>query len=250
VRTVLVIGIGTGDPDHLTRQAIGALGRAEVLFVVDKGEATADLVRVRRAVAGRWAGAARTVAIDDPPRDRAPDDYGAAVADWHAARAAAWARAIAGELGPDGVGAFLVWGDPMLYDSTLRILEAVQELGTATFAVEVVPGISSVQVLCARHAIPLNRIGAPVRFTTGRLLAADPAITEDVVVFLDGQHAFRTVDGDVRIWWGADLGGPDEVLVAGRVADVADEIVERRAAVRARRGWVMDVYLLRPPPPG
>jgi precorrin-6A synthase len=248
VRTVLVIGIGTGDPEHVTVQAIGALRRVGVVFVVDKGEATDDLVRLRREICDRYAARpVRLVAIEDPPRDRAPADYGAAVADWHAARAAAWGRAIAEELGEDEVGAFLVWGDPSLYDSTIRVLDAVRTQGVVPFEHEVIPGVSSVQVLCARHRIPLNRVGEPVRITTGRLLAADPRIVEDVVVVLDGQQAFRAVDGDVRIWWGAYLGSPDEILIAGRIGDVTDEIVRRRAEARARKGWILDVYLLRPP---
>jgi precorrin-6A synthase len=248
VRTLLVIGIGTGDPEHVTVQAIGALRRVAVVFVVDKGEATDDLVRVRREICERHAGRPlRFVAIEDPKRDRGPADYGAAVADWHAARADVWGRAIAEELADDEVGAFLVWGDPSLYDSTIRILDAVRAQGAVPFEHEVIPGISSVQVLCARHRIPLNRVGEPVRITTGRRLAAERRVDEDVVVVLDGQQAFRAVDGDVRIWWGAYLGTADEILVAGRVADVADEIVRRRAEARARKGWILDVYLLRPP---
>jgi precorrin-6A synthase len=251
VRTVHVIGIGTGDPDHVTVQAIRALSEVAVVFVVDKGEATADLVAVRTEICARHAkGRWRLVTIDDPPRDRTPADYGAAVAAWHAARAAAWGRAITTELADGEAGAFLVWGDPSLYDSTIRILDAALEAAAPAvpFAYEVVPGISSVQVLAARHRIPLNRVGEPVRITTGRRLAEDPRVDEDVVVVLDGQQAFRSVDGDVRIWWGAYLGTSEEILVAGRVADVADEIARRRAEARARLGWVMDVYLLRRPP--
>ena len=33
--------------------------------------------------------------------------------------------------------------------------------------------------------------------------------------------------------------------MAGDLAAVRDEIVRRRAEARARKGWVMDVYLLR-----
>ena len=54
--------------------------------------------------------------------------------------------------------------------------------------------------------------------------------------------------GDLMIYWGAQLGLPDEALVAGQLSEVIDEIRAERAAVRATRGWVMDIYLLRPPP--
>jgi precorrin-6A synthase len=52
---------------------------------------------------------------------------------------------------------------------------------------------------------------------------------------------------DLTIYWGAQLGLPDEALVAGRLAEVIDPIRDTRRAVREQRGWVMDTYLLRPP---
>ena len=53
--------------------------------------------------------------------------------------------------------------------------------------------------------------------------------------------------GDLTIYWGAQLGLPDEALVSGRLSEVIEEIRASRAAVREDRGWVMDTYLLRPP---
>ena len=85
--------------------------------------------------------------------------------DWHAARADVWARALLDELPDDGVGAFLAWGDPSLYDSTLRILELVARRIDLRF--DVVPGITAIQALTARHRIPLNDVGEPVLITTG-----------------------------------------------------------------------------------
>jgi precorrin-6A synthase len=38
---------------------------------------------------------------------------------------------------------------------------------------------------------------------------------------------------------------PEEVLIRGPVAEVTDEILQARADLRARHGWVMDIYLLR-----
>jgi len=49
----------------------------------------------------------------------------------------------------------------------------------------------------------------------------------------------------MRIWWGAYVGTPDEILVSGDLAEVGDRIQELRAAARARKGWIMDTYLLR-----
>ena len=246
MRRLLVIGIGAGDPDHVTVQAVKAMNRVDVFFVLDKGAAKDDLVRVRRQILDEHVHRPhRVVQIQDPPRDRAPADYRATVEDWHERRAELYERMLLEELDDDGCGAFLVWGDPSLYDSTLRIVERVIVRGAVELDYEVVPGITAVQALTARHRIVLNRIGEPVTITTGRRLAGMPAGQDDVVVMLDGEEAFRSVDGDVDIWWGAYLGTPDEVLRAGRLADVRDDISRTRSVARERKGWIMDTYLLR-----
>ena len=67
-------------------------------------------------------------------------------------------------------GAFLVWGDPTLYDSTLRIIRRILSKGFA-LEYEVIPGITAVQALAAQHRIALNSIGEPVLITTGRRIA-------------------------------------------------------------------------------
>jgi precorrin-6A synthase len=104
-----------------------------------------------------------------------------------------------------------------------------------------------VQALTARHRILLNRVGGAVHLTTGRRLAQEfPPNADDVVVMLDSELVCRAhLDLDLDIYWGAYLGTPDELLVAGKLVDVVDEIVAVRAAARERKGWVMDTYLLR-----
>ncbi|CAJ61446.1 Precorrin-6A synthase [deacetylating] [Frankia alni ACN14a] len=252
-----MVGIGAGDPDQLTIQAVKALGRAEVFFVLDKGPAKDDLVRLRREILDRHLGAGdhRVVEARDPRRDRNPADaaaYAAAVEDWHDRRAELYERMILDELSEDGCGAFLVWGDPSLYDSTLRIVERVAARGRVAFDYEVIPGITSVQALAASHRVVLNRIGGPVEITTGRRLAEGfPAGVDDVVVMLDADTTFRSLDDpDLDIYWGAYLGTPDEMLMHGRVADVGSSIARTRADARRRKGWIMDIYLLRRRPPG
>ncbi|HME46622.1 precorrin-6A synthase (deacetylating) [Mycobacterium sp.] len=243
MRRILVIGIGAGDPGYLTAQAVSALNEAQVFFVMDKGEQKAGLVAMRRQICARFiedAASYRFVELADPPRAR-DGDYRRAVTEWHAARARLWAGAIAAELAPDGVGAFLAWGDPALYDSTLRVLDAVAEHVGIDY--DVIPGITAIQALTARHRIPLNDIGEPVLITTGRRLSGEFCGT--VVVMLDGDCVFRNCRPETRIWWGAYLGTEHELLVAGTVGEVGDRIVSLRAAARARHGWIMDTYLLR-----
>ena len=248
MRRIHVIGIGVGDPDFVTAQAVAALNDAEVFFAMDKGEAKGDLVGLRREICRRFIAEPgyRFVELPDPRR-ASGGDYTAAVADWHAARAELWATAIETELGSDGVGAFLAWGDPSLYDSTLRILDEVARHVDLSY--DVIPGITAVQVLTARHRIPLNDVGEPVLITTGRqlrdLLHGGGSLTGSAVVMLDGDCAFLNCPPQTRIWWGAYLGSAAEILVAGTVGEVGERISELRAAARQRHGWIMDTYLLR-----
>ena len=250
MRKLSVIGIGAGNPDYLTLQAAKALQNLDVVFLIDKGQDKCNdksaLAQLRKDICEQHIHKPyRIVEAKDPERDRAPASYEKAVADWHEKRAAIYATMIRDELTDDQNGAFLVWGDPCLYDSTLRILDRVAATGTVAFEVEVIPGITAVQALAAQHRIPINRIGEPVVLTTGRRYAAGERTADDAVVMLDGECAFKTAPDDTEIFWGAYLGTPDEVLISGRVGEKKAEIEATRSAARERHGWIMDTYLLR-----
>ncbi|PXX68453.1 precorrin-6A synthase (deacetylating) [Nocardia tenerifensis] len=242
MRKLYVIGIGAGDPDQVTVQAVKAMREVEVFFVIGKGAEKRELVEVRAAILAEHVDRPhRIVEIEDPPRDRTPADYRGVVEDWHERRSALLEAAFAQA---DGVGGILVWGDPSLYDSTLRMIERVLARGAVRFDYTVVPGVTSVQALAARHRMVLHRIGEPVHITTGRRLREE-GLADSAVVMLDGDCSFTEVPGDdVHIWWGAYLGMPDETLIEGPLREVEGEIVRRRAELRARKGWIMDVYLL------
>jgi precorrin-6A synthase len=251
VRRVLVIGIGVGDPDQLTLQAVKALNQVDVFFVLDKGTEKADLVRLRRDVLERYADQSyRVVEAQDPDRDRTAAAYPPAVGEWRRRRADICERLIVDELADDECGAFLVWGDPTLYDSTIGVLDAILDRGHVEFEYTVIPSISSVSALAARHRVALNRVGRPVQITTGRRLANGfPDDVDDVVVMLDAHGAFTRIPHDgVEIFWGAYLGTPDEILTSGPVEEVAERIMKQRAEARERKGWIMDTYLLRRTP--
>jgi precorrin-6A synthase len=252
---VLIIGIGSGNPDHLTREAVAALNRVDVFLVADKGRAKHDLVKLREDLCRALIAHDhyRFVEVPDPgrgpDRERGAAEYQSAVEVWHNARAKRYAEIIAAEVNDGAAIGFLVWGDPAFYDSTIRIIESTKELGV-DLALTVIPGISSIQLLAARHKIVLNRVGQPIHVTTGRRLLDEfsPALG-DVVVMLDGELVCRGLVeqfDDLMIYWGAQLGLHDEVLISGRLGAVIEEIRLSRAAVRESRGWVMDTYLLRP----
>jgi len=249
MRKVFVIGIGAGNPDYMTVQAINALNEVDAFFIMDKGQEKEDLVRLRKEICERYIKnkCYRTVEMIDPPRERTPSSYEQAVRAWHQQRAGIYEKLIGEELGDDECGAFLVWGDPSLYDSTLRIIDEIIAKGTIAFEYEVIPGISAIQALAARHRIALNRIGQSIHITTGRKVAEGlPSNIGDVVVMLDADCSFKAIDHtDIDIYWGAYLGTEDEILVAGNLREHVKDIERMRAEAKARKGWIMDTYLLR-----
>jgi precorrin-6A synthase len=247
MKTILIIGIGAGDPDYITVQAVKALNRVDVFFLMDKGPAKQKLRALREELCRQHikGHSYRFAEASSPPRDTAPADYRASVDELNREKQDVFERLIESELADGQTAGILVWGDPMLYDSTIRNVEAIAE--RQRLAYEVIPGISAVQALAARHRITLNTVARPVEITTGRRLAEGwPAGVDSVVVMLDGEDTWRRfADQDVDIWWGAYLGTPQEILIAGRLGDVSDEIHRVRTAARERNGWIMDTYLMR-----
>ncbi|UQY35002.1 precorrin-6A synthase (deacetylating) [Pseudomonas fulva] len=245
---ILIIGIGAGDPDYLTTQAIKALNRADVFFILDKGEAKDKLIALRRLILDRYIAPERHYRVletTNPERERNVADYDASIDSLNRDKQAVFEQLL-GQLQDGETGAFLVWGDPSLYDSTIRILDGVIASGMP-LDYEVIPGITSVQALTARHRIPLNQIGRAVQITTGRRLREGwPEGVDSVVVMLDAGDSYRhLIDEDLHIYWGAYVGTPDEILIAGKLAEVAERIATTRAAAREANGWIMDSYLLR-----
>jgi precorrin-6A synthase len=244
--TLSLIGIGCGDPGQLTRAATDAINAADLVLIPRKGTAKSDLADLRRTICADVLtnGTTRIAEFDLPVRDAGEVDYRKGVDDWHDAVAATWSQTIADHLGGDGKVALLIWGDPSLYDSSLRIARRLTPLPD----IEVVPGITSIQALCAAHALPLNDIGEPFLVTTGRRLREGgwPVGVDTVVVMLDGGTAFQSLDpAGLHIWWGAYLGMADQIILSGALAEVGASIVAARQESRERHGWIMDSYILK-----
>jgi precorrin-6A synthase len=249
MRKVLIIGIGAGNPDYVTVQAINALNQVDVFFIPNKGMEKEALHRLRLEICERYI-KDRNYRLADfkaPERSKDSSDYKMNVQEWHSRIEQNYEKLLMEELGDGECGAFLIWGDPTLYDSTLRIIDKIQSKGGFALEYEVIPGISSIQALAARHRVALNRIGESIHITTGRKLQEGfPNNVDSVVVLLDGEQSFKKIDGlDVDIYWGAYLGTEDEILVSGRLSDVANDIEAIRAEARRKNGWIMDTYLLR-----
>lgn len=248
MKRVLVIGIGAGDPDYITVQAIKALNQVDVFFVADKGSDKGDLNALRRDVCERHITDHTYRMVEFPPgkRDNPAETYRSSIDICNDNLEKTYERLLAQETQDGECAGFLVWGDPSLYDSTLRLLNRIKAKGTVDFEFEVIPGISSVQALAARHKVALNEVSNSVEITTGRKLSQHMPEKSSVVVMLDSEGAYRTLpDQDMTIYWGAYVGSKDELLISGKLRDVSSEIDRIRAAARDRKGWIMDTYLLK-----
>jgi precorrin-6A synthase len=249
VERVRIVGIGCGHPDQLTVEAVDALRSTDFAIAARKRD-NDPLLAARQEIIDRHAPSLELVEVDDPERDRSSlstatkDGYETAVIDWHEARAARYEEVLRNRRGQ---AAILVWGDPAFYDSTIRIVERILDRGNLTFSWDVVPGISALQLLAARHRIVLHEVGQPILVTTGRRLReAVDAGAENILVMLSGSVDLTGLD-DWQVWWGGNLGASSERLVSGRVDGVGTRIEQARTAAKAESGWVMDVYLLRRP---
>lgn len=242
VADLWLIGIGTGNPRHVTLEAVQAIREATLILLPRKGPDKADLADLRHTILANCNSTAPVVEFDMPVRDDTLP-YVQRVTRWHDEIAAIWAAVIKTSQ-PSGPVALLVWGDPGLYDSTLRIAARLHPRPQ----VRVVPGITALQALTAAHAVPFNTVNGAITITTGRRLRDHgwPRGADTVAVMLDGECSFRDLPPQgLNIWWGAFLGMPEQILAAGPLADVAPHIVALRAAARARHGWIMDSYILR-----
>jgi precorrin-6A synthase len=240
-----LIGIGSGNPEHMTLAAVRALNAVDLVLIPRKGEEKAELARLRQAICTDVLTNRQTRIVEfDMPARNASASYMASVETWHDDVAVAWSTAIGRHLPQGGRAALLIWGDPSLYDSSLRI---ARRLDPAPI-IEVVPGVTVIQALCASHALPLNEIGEPFMVTTGRQLLDNgwPAGADTLVVMLDGGTAFETLAPEgIHIWWGAYVGMPEEILISGPLADTAARITAARQQARQRHGWIMHTYILK-----
>jgi len=244
---VLVLGMGMG-PQHVTNEVAEALYGCDYVLGFDKsanpeahgGRGHDPLFAARAAVCERRGGG--LVAVPEPALDRTGRGYPSEVREWHEARVAA-CREVVERRG--GVVGLVAWGDPALYDSTVRIARALAEQVGCDW--EVLPGISAPQLLAARHRIVLNEVGGAVHVTTARRLHEDVAAGQrNLVVMLGGDPDLAGLE-DWTIWWGANLGAPGEQLAHGTVREVAGGLSAARERARERDGWVMDLCLLRAP---
>lgn len=132
------IGVGPGDPELLTVKAVRLI-RAAAVVAYPAPKASASFAR---AIVAAWLDRGqREIAIRFPMRPGVPsaEIYNKA------------ASTIAAELDAGRDVAFLCQGDPLFYGSFISLLPRLAD----RFAVEIVPGVSSLTACAAAAALPL-----------------------------------------------------------------------------------------------
>jgi precorrin-2/cobalt-factor-2 C20-methyltransferase len=137
------IGVGPGDPEHLTLKALKALERADRVFV-PVTEAAGETGRAEHVVAPH---------VDPAKMQRigfAMSDAGARERSWDVAGAA-----VAEVVAAGGTAAFCTLGDPNVYSTFTYMAHTVRGL-LPDVVVETIPGITAMQDLAARSGAILT----------------------------------------------------------------------------------------------
>ena len=222
------VGVGPGDPEHLTLKAIAALRDADRVFVPETDTSGGGPGRAERIVAPHVA-PERIARLAFAMRD---DE----------ARAGNWDRAgaaIAEVVRAGGTAAFATIGDPNLYSTFSYVAETVREL-VPGLVVETIPGITALQDLASRSGTVLaegdERL-ALVPWPAGETSLREALHGYDtVVVYKGGRHLPRVLDA-IRD------AGRLEAAVYGEQLGLDDEDV-RAAADREGFGPYMSTVIV------
>jgi precorrin-2/cobalt-factor-2 C20-methyltransferase len=179
--TLIGVGVGPGDPEHITLKALHALQRADRVFVPETDASRAGGPgRAERVVAPHVeAGKIERLLF-------AMRDEGARGGNWDRA-----GDAITAVVRDGGTAAFATIGDPNIYSTFTYVAHTVRALVPGV-RVETVPGIMAMQDLASRSGTVLvegNEALTLVPYTAGpEKLPEALAHADTVVVYKGGRH--------------------------------------------------------------
>lgn len=224
------IGVGPGDPEHLTLKALKALEKADRVFV-PVTEAAGETGRAEHVVAPhvdparieRLSFAMRDVSLRQDNWDRA-------------------GAAIAAVVRDGGTAAFCTLGDPNVYSTFTYIWHTVVGL-VPDVLVETVPGITAMQDLAARAGAILtegNESLTLLPLTAGEdVLRAALRGSDTVVAYKGGRHMPR-----VRELLAEE--GRLEQAIYGEHLGVDGQEVEAAGADAEKRGPYLSTVIVPP----
>lgn len=182
---VYAVGVGPGDAELLTRKAERVLRQADVVLapVSNPGEASVALETVREFLDEER----QEIIIHRFPMT---SDKAKLLPAWQEAAALIAAKVLAGR-----DVAFITIGDPLLYSTFIYLLRILRE-SYPQIAIEIVPGISSINTCAAVAGVPLaeadERI-AIIPATAGIQKVIEALATYDTVVLLKVKPLFGEI---------------------------------------------------------
>lgn len=239
-KKIYLIGIGPGDPKYLTVQAIERIRKLKTFLIPLKKGKKSQLTEIRKKIIEycRSDREFRLIELDFPERKKF-QPYEDSVRQWREEKK----RMLLEVIKDIDEAGLMIWGDPSLYDGHIDIMREIQE--HIPLEIEVIPGISSISVLAAKHKSSLNKIGGSLLITTPRGLRKMKELTDNTVVLLDNYETFRFFKGkNLKIYWGAYLGTEDETIFSGYLDECLEQLVELRRELKNKHGWIMETYLL------
>lgn len=183
--TVYAVGVGPGDPELLTRKAERVLRQVDVVLapVSNPSDVSVALETVREFLDEER----QEIIIHQFPMT---SDRSKLLPAWQEAAALIAERALAGK-----DVAFITIGDPLLYSTFIYLLRIFRE-SYPQIAIEIVPGISSINASAAVACVPLaeadERI-AIIPATAGMEKVIEALATYDSVVLLKVKPLFGEI---------------------------------------------------------
>lgn len=244
IEKIYLIGMGPGDIKYLTLEAIEVIRKLKLFLIPAKTGKKEVLSLKRKEIIAQIKNKEDFYFLEIPfPERKKTGAYEEEVRRWRESKAQVLKEVLQRETEKEA--GFLVWGDPSLYDGHIEIFKKLQK--ELNFSLEVIPGISAFQILSAKHQISLTEIAGTLTFTTPRGLKRLKSIDHHVVVFLDNYESYKNFAfSGLKIYWGANLGSSEEVLLAGNLREVLSKLITLRRNLRKEKGFIMETYLLVP----
>jgi precorrin-6A synthase len=241
-KKVYIVGIGPGDPKYLTLEAYEIIKKAKIFIIPLKKGPKEELTKIREKViefCKQGDTNYRIIKVEFPERKKG-GIYKLEVESWRKEKVSILAEV----LKDVDEACFLVLGDPSLYDGHIEIFKEVSK--NLPMEIEVIPGISTINLLSAKHKISLTKVAETLLITTPRPLRKQKEISRNTLVFLDNYETFKLFkdDSELMIYWGAYIGTEKEVLFNGKLSQCWQELVELRRKLKEKHGYIMETYLL------
>jgi len=241
-KRVYIVGIGPGNPKYLTLEGYEVIKKAKNFILPLKKGPKEELTKIREKViefCKQGDTNYRVIKVEFPERKKG-GVYKLEVESWRTEKVS-----ILTEVLKDvDEACFLVLGDPSLYDGHIEIFKEISK--NLPMEIEVIPGISTVNLLSAKHKISLTKVAETLLITTPRALRKQKEISSNTLVFLDNYKTFKQFkdDRELMIYWGAYLGTEKEVLFSGKLSECWQELIELRRKLKEKHGYIMETYLL------